>query len=108
MQPLNSLWSASLCSSGGVIKEYARGDFFGERALFFAEPREFRKQILWTFLWTLEITAVSVGSATIAANGAVIALVLSSFAYRLMLSNTTAQDNLTTYITVGNCLDRSL
>ena len=64
--------------------------------------------MLWTFYWTLDITAVSVGAATIAANGAVIALVLSSFGYRLVLSNTVAQDNLTGYIKVGNCLDRAL
>ena len=50
--------------------------------------------MLWTFYWTLDITAISVGAATITANSAVTALVLPSSAYRLVLSNTAAQDNL--------------
>ena len=46
------------------------------------------------FFWTLELTNVSVGAATVSANGVVTALVLSNIAYKLVLSNTAAQANL--------------
>jgi hypothetical protein len=50
-----------------------------------------------SLFWTRELTNVSVGAATVSASGAVTALVLSSVAYKMVLSNGAAQANLMQY-----------